>query len=360
MNQAELVGKVQTVLGLIDADSLGVTSPHEHLLHEMSAYFVEPTEATERRLAHEPVSLENLWWVRSHCVTNLDNITMGDEQLAIKEALFFKRAGGDTIVELTSIGMCRDPLGLARVARATGLNIIMGSGYYIAMSHPPELATKTEEEISEEIVRDIMVGVGSTGVRAGIIGEIGCSEPLTEIERRVLRAAATAQQRTGAAINVHPVASDDLTLQIISILSDAGADLSRTIISHVDIWNYNRTTCHKLADAGCYIEYDSLRSNAEIYPPHYLHPRLKETPSNLQVIDTIIDLIGEGYLSRLLVAQDTAYKHHLVAYGGCGYAHILRDIVPVMRYKGISNEQIHTLLVENPKRVLQFAPVKQT
>jgi phosphotriesterase-related protein len=76
----------------------------------------------------------------------------------------------------------------------------------------------------------------------------------------------------------------------------------------------------------------------------------------LHVVNDILELIGEGYLNRLLVAHDIAMKHHLVAYGGCGYAHILRDIVPVMQYKGISDDQIQTLLVENPKRVLSLAP----
>ncbi len=232
MRQEELTGRVQTVLGIIDADSLGVTLPHEHLLIDLSCYFVEPTEATEKRLAHQPITLENLVWVKTHPDNHADNLRLTDEQLAIKEALLYKWAGGDTIVELTPIGIARDPLGLARIARATGLNVVMGAGYYVGATHPLELAAKTEEEISEGIVRDIMVGVGDTGVRAGIIGEIGCSTPLTDSERKVLRASAAAQRRTGAALNIHPTMSEDGVLESIKILGDAGADLSRTVISH--------------------------------------------------------------------------------------------------------------------------------
>jgi len=232
MGKEELTGKVQTVLGIINADDLGVTLPHEHLLVNVSTNFVEPTEASEKRLAHEPVSLENLSWVKLHRLNHLDTRLLMDEKLAIKEALLYKGAGGDTIVDLTSISLARDPLGLARIARATGLNVIMGAGYYTEASHSPELATKTEEEITEEIVRDIMVGVGDTGVRAGIIGEIGCSTPLEDSERKVLRASAVAQRRTGAALNIHPSFSEDLVLEIIKILGDTGADLSRTAISH--------------------------------------------------------------------------------------------------------------------------------
>ncbi|MFC1984492.1 phosphotriesterase-related protein, partial [Chloroflexota bacterium] len=212
MRQEEITGKVQTVLGIIDADSLRVTLPHEHLLVDLTMYFVEPTEASEKVMVHEPISLENLSWIRIHSHNNWDNMRLTDEKITIKEALLYKGAGGDTIVELSNVGMARDPLGLARIARATGLNVVMGSGYYVGVSHPSELAAKTEEEITEEIVRDITVGVGETGVRAGIIGEIGCSVPLEEDERKVLRASAVAQQRTGAAINIHPSRGKDLVL----------------------------------------------------------------------------------------------------------------------------------------------------
>ena len=93
MIQEELTGKVQTVLGIIDADDLGVTLPHEHLLHDGSPSFVEPTEASERNLAHQPLTLENLYWVQLHRYNNLDNLRFTDEQLLIKETLLYKWAG---------------------------------------------------------------------------------------------------------------------------------------------------------------------------------------------------------------------------------------------------------------------------
>ena len=168
MRQVELAGKVQTVLGLIQADDLGVTLTHEHLLLDESIYFVEPTEASEKKLAYEPVRMDNLYWVKTHWANHKDNIILNDEQLAIEEALLYKRAGGDTIVELSNIGLGRDPLGLARISRATGLNIVMGAGCYVGLSHHQEMAAKTEEEITEEIVRDIMVGVVVPGYALGL------------------------------------------------------------------------------------------------------------------------------------------------------------------------------------------------
>jgi len=360
MKQGEVTGKAQTVLGIVDPDSLGITLPHEHLLIDMSTYFIEPTEASEKKLAHEPVSLENLGWVRTHFVSNLDNIILTDENLAIKEALLYKWVGGNTIVEMSNIGLGRDPLGLARISRATGLNVVMGAGYYIGASYPPELASMTEEEIAEGIVKDITVGVDNTGVRAGIIGEIGCSISLEERERKVLRASAVAQRRTGAPLNIHPSKGNDAILEIIKILGDAGGDLSRTVISHVDAHGFSQATWHRLADAGCYLEFDSFGFPAVPFPA-FLCPEgvLLGLPSEVWRINEIKHLIGEGYLSRMLISHDVCLKIRYVTYGGCGYAHILRNVVPWMRRGGLSDEQINTMLIENPKRVLSFAPVKE-
>ncbi len=362
MEQEELAGKVQTVLGIIDADDLGVTLPHEHLLHDGSSAFVEPTEASERGLAHQPLTLENLYWVQFHRCNNLDNLNLTDEQLVIKEALLYKWGGGNTIVELTPIGLARDPLGLARIARATGLNVVMGSGYYRGLSHPPELAATTEEEITEEIVRDIMVGVGDTGVRAGIIGEIGCSAPLQDSEREVLRASAAAQQRTGAALNIHPSFTDDLVLENIKIIGDAGADLSRTIIDHLHAFGL-AIVC-EIADAGCYIEFDNL-GYPKLLPSSYPVANYPTGPLYIPLTEPALiieikQLLDSGYLNQILISHDVCFKHCYTTYGGAGYAHILRDVVPCMLQRGgISEKQIHTIMVENPKRILSFAPIKE-
>jgi phosphotriesterase-related protein len=351
MGQELSAGKIQTVLGIIDADNLGTTLMHEHLLHDMTVYFIEPAASGERSLAYEPVSMDNLWWVRLHESNNLDNMRLTIEQLATKEAMVYKLATGDTIVELTTAGVFgRDPLGLVRIARATGLNIVMGTGYNSAALHPPQFATRTEEDVTEELVSDITIGVDNTGVRAGIIGEIGCST-LAESERMVLRCCAVAQQRTGVAISIHPSPTDDLVLEIAKILADAGADLSHTIIGHVDVTGFSRATCHKLADAGCYIGFDNFGLEGLLELPGL--GRAVEL-SDMQRINNIMQLIDDGYLNQIIVSQDISTKHRLTSYGGLGYAHILRDIAPVMRIKGLTEEQIHKLLVENPKRVLSF------
>jgi len=297
--------------------------------------------------------MENLWWIAYHPASNRDNLVLLDEKIAIKEASCFKHAGGDTIVELSTRHIGRDPLALARVSRATGLNIIMGSGYYTDATHPADMNRKTEEDICEEIVREVMVGVENTGIRTGIIGEIGCSWPLTVSERRVLRAAAKAQQRTGAPLSIHPGRNPNPDasgcLEIIAILSKGGADISRTAICHIERTLVKHEERCKLAEMGCYLEYDVFG-----WEGYHQMPTV-DLPNDNYRVNQIRQLIDQGYLNQILISQDICWKHRLRSYGGHGYDHILRNVVPLMRVKGITEEQIHTLLVENPKRFLQFA-----
>jgi phosphotriesterase-related protein len=258
-------------------------------------------------------------------------------------------AGGNTLVEVSTGAVGRNPQGLVRIARATGLNVVMGTGYHTARSHPAPLASRSEKEITDEMVKDITVGVDNTGVRAGIIGEIGCAAPLAESERKVLRCCAAAQQQTGVAIYIHPSPKDEVALEIPRILSDAGADLSRVVIGHVDISGFSEDTSRRLADSGCFIAYDTFGFEGFIEPPH--EARVVEL-SDAKRINEIIRLIADGYLNKILISQDVATKERLTSYAGTGYAHILRDLLPIMRVKGLTDEQIHTLLVENPKRML--------
>jgi phosphotriesterase-related protein len=335
----ELVGKAQTVLGAINTTSLGITSCHEHILWDLSAIFREPDSAREKGLAHQPVGLDNHYWVRANPHANVDNLVQTDEQLAINELLHFKYAGGNTIVELTQNGMSRDPLGLARIARATGLHIVMGSGYYIDRSHPRDMDSRTEEDITQEIVNDITVGVGETGIRSGVIGEIGCSVPLTNNERKVLRACAVAQRRTGAPMNIHPSMSDELVLENIKILKDAGADLTRVAISHVDGFEYTLDTRRKILEAGCYVSYDGF---GQLVYHFRVMGRVLNGHSDIQRIDDITRMIEEGYINQILIAQDYCFKSCLAAYGGYGYAHILNNLVPFMSQRDDRREDKHS------------------
>lgn len=352
MTNSKLTGNAQTVLGIVSPECLGVTLPHEHLFDDLSVYCLlglkmEPREATANRVFHLPLTLENLWRIPFNA-PNLDNMKLQDEEIAIREASFFQRAGGDSIVELTTSSEGRDPLALMHVSRATGLNIIMGSGYYCAATHPDDMDSKTEEDICAELVSEVTDGVADTGVRVGVIGEIGCSWPLTRNEEKVLRAAAIAQRQTGAPLSIHPGRDVKAPLEIIAILSKAGADISHTVMSHVDRTLRRMEDLWKLAETGCYLEYDLCGTEG-----YYSYSSI-DLPNDHQRVNEIMELINQGYLSQILVSQDICTKRRLRSYGGHGYDHILRNMVPVMRNKGMSGEQIRTLIVENPQRLLAF------
>lgn len=352
MASSKLSGKVQTVLGPIDPDRLGATLMHEHLLIDFRCVFTKPPGGiSQQKMVEAPITMENLGWIRYHWTSNIANLKMFDEEAAIAEAGLFKRAGGGTIVDVTNIGIGRDPRALVRIANATGLNIVMGSGYYIDAVHPDGMDEKTEEEIADEIVRDIVEGVDGTGVRAGIIGEIGCSWPWTDNERKSVRAGVLAQKRTGAPLTIHPGRHETAPLEIVAVLQEAGADMKRTIMCHIERTMFDWRSVQKVAQSGCYLEYDLFGHESSYYP---LAPSTY-MPSDAQRLEQIARLISEGHLEQVLMSQDICANHRLVRYGGHGYGHILENIVPRMKGYGITEEQVHTIVFENPGRVLTFA-----
>jgi phosphotriesterase-related protein len=350
---SKIAGKAQTVLGLIDGKDLGVTLPHEHLFIDGKSLFTEPKVASERALAYEPVDWHNLSWLRYHPYENLDNMSLLDEQEAIDEAMLFKKAGGQTIVDATITGIGRDPKALARVSRLTDLNVIMGSGYYTANSLGAEVAAKTEEDIAEEIVRDITIGVCNTGIRSGLIGEIGCSWPLHDYERKTLKAAAKAQQKTGACISVHPGRNRKAPFDVVDILEQAGADLSRLIICHIDARVRDHEGRTELLKKGCVLEYDLWGWEGH-FPSYWTADDYMDLPNDTQRIYEIRRHIEEGYVNQVVMSHDICAKTRRVRYGGWGYTHILNYVVPMMRQRGITQEQVDNIIIANPRRLLTF------
>ena len=350
MEISDLVGKVQTVLGPIDPDDLGFTLMHEHIFIDISVRFVPPgDDAVIRAKAMAPVKLENHAWLRYHYSENKDNLILDDEEAAIQELLSYKYAGGKSIADRSNWGLGRAPASLARVSRATGLNIIMGTGYYTLLSLlDSNLANETEEEIAEKIVREIKEGVD--GAYAGWIGEIGTEWPLVEEERKSLRAACLAQRRTGAPLDIHPGRFETSPIELLKIVKDAGGDRSRTVMLHMSRTPFKLSSRLDMLATGCYISYDMFGFEMYYTRKYGVFDLLNDN----QCINEIMELIAEGYLERILISHDTAFKHCLSCYGGRGYAHINENVIPLMRAKGMTDDQIHTITVENPKRLLTF------
>ena len=344
-------GQAQTVLGPIAGEAMGITLPHEHLLIDFEVMFREPATGAERGLSRQPVSLANLGWVRHHFSSNLDNLQLLDETVARDEALLFKHAGGQTFVDPTNRGLARDPLALARVARATGLNIIMGSGYYVAAAHPPGMDARTVDDIARELVTDLTVGVDGTGVRAGFIGEIGTTWPWTDNEKKVVRAAVAAQRETGAVLMIHPGRHERLPLAIVDFVRKEGADLERTIMCHIERTIADRGVLLELAATGVRLEYDLFGLETSYYP---YNPAF-DMPNDGERMRQILFLIERGHLAQLLMSHDIAYKHCLTKWGGFGYHHLLVNVIPRLRDRGADDRTIQTLLVDNPRRAFTYA-----
>lgn len=355
MAKSDVKGKAQTVLGLVDGSQLGITLPHEHFFIDSTCYFVEPIDPEEKKLAHQKITLENLWYARSHNQTSEDNLLLEDEDTAIREAMYFKEAGGSTIVDLTCNNNGRNPTRIVGVSKATGLNVVMGTSYYIARSFTPEMPTPSVEDMTKEFIRDITVGVGDTRIKAGIIGEIGISIPMREGERSALRAAGIAQQETGAAINIHPGGCNYSPFECIKVLEEVESDLSRVVFSHMGrtFPISARGDRNRLAGKGCYLEYDAFGFDVT-WPTQLPEMCPYDRPNDPIQITLIQELIEDGFLEQVLISQDVCWKVLLRVYGGQGYSHILKNIVPQMRAKGMTEEQIHTIMVENPKRLLCF------
>jgi phosphotriesterase-related protein len=342
------VGRVQTVLGPVSAETLGRTLMHEHLLVNVAppgspAPGLNPED---RARWDQPLTLENLHHVRRHPELYRSNLVLDDEQEAIDELAPFSELGGGCIVDVTSPGIGRDPAALQSISRAAGVHVVMGCGYYVAAFHPPDMGSRSEEEIVEEIVKDLTVG--RDGVMAAIIGEIGLSWPIHPNEAKVLGAAVKAQMVTGSPITIHPGRHPSGPADAAGRVLRAGGDPSRTIICHVDGRLSDLSEFEAVAATGCYLEVDLFGIETSYFPgnPDF------DMPNDAIRVRRIRHLIEQGFGSRILVSSDMAMRFHRQRYGGWGYGHILANVVPQMLEHGITSAQVDDILIANPARVL--------
>ena len=343
-----------SVLGPIEPEKLGVTLMHEHLLISTRTQVPgvregqhrEITTATDLNLFLQPVSLENLSAIRNGIAPNRDNMSLTDIQTAIEEIAQFKNLGGRTVVDVTSVGLARNPHSLVCIAQATGLNVVMGCGWYHKMFYGAEMDRLTVEELTAQIVRDIVIGADGTSVRSGIIGEVGINgNPLTPNEMKNVRAAARASRLTGEAITFHNGGFGAERLTVLHAAIQEGADPNRIVMGHSDDIAEDLPLLKKLIERGVYIEFDLFgRTGARL-------GRVNDE----KVVRVVAELIRLGYVNHILLSQDLCHKIELKKYGGNGYTFIQDAVLPALRELGVTDQQITTILKENPMRVLAFA-----
>lgn len=306
---------VQTVLGPIEPSELGFTLPHEH---------------TQIALWH----IANRWdyWQLTR-----------DEPVILAELERFRTAGGATLVDLTLPGVGRDPGWLAGLARASGLNIVMGAGWYRTAYYPAEalIDRRTVDDLADELVREATDGVGDAGIRPGIIGEIGTDKPwLSALEERVHRAAARAAVRTGLAVTTHAVLSS-VGLAQLDVFEDEGLDPGRVIIGHSDSYPVLEHYL-EVVRRGANLEFDFLGMSFSAVERH----------GEGRLVELLSELLARGHADRILLSQDVCHDSQLTRYEGHGYTYLSETFLPRLRAAGISQGELDRMTVANPRRLL--------
>ena len=246
-------------------------------------------------------------------------------------------------MDLTLVGVGRDPGWLRTLSERSGLNLVMGCGWYRTAYYPPEalIDRRTADDLAAELIREIADGVGDTGIRPGIIGEIGTDKPwLTGQEERVHRAAARAAKATGLAITTHAVLSDVGRAQL-RVFEEEGVDPARVVIGHADSYPHLDHYL-SLVETGANVEFDFLGMSFSAVE------RLGEG----RVIDLLLELLSRGHAERLLLSQDVCHDSQLRRYEGHGYTYLAETFLPRLRARGVSDAEIRTLTVDNPRRLL--------
>lgn len=340
--------KAVTVAGLVPQNSLGICLPHEHLLSNWLTLYSPPSDSLSLENSRKKVNLDLLSWLRFNEYSNEDNLHLDEVDMIVEEVQNFRNAGGQTLVDVTPIGMGRDVRGLRDLSSRTGANIIAGTGYYIASSHPSSISKRSIEEIKELMVTEIQMGIEGSEIRAGIIGEIGMSTPWNPEELKILQAGARAQKETGAPMSIHPGRSRKDPPAILNVLEKEGASLDRVVICHAERTIFELEEFESILNRKCFVEIDLF---GYIWFPFDTEFPF---PSDDGRIYLIRKLIEKGYDDQILISHDLSEKIHISRFGGFGLDHILRNVVPQMKRKGIGNEQIKNIIIRNPGKLLAF------
>ncbi|UKA59457.1 phosphotriesterase family protein [Arthrobacter sp. FW306-2-2C-D06B] len=332
-------GQVTTVLGTVSTDDLGRVMPHEHLL-----------------------SLTPGPW-----------LTGGLRDDAVDRAVealgSLREFGFGTVVDLSPYGVVgRDDNGdnaalLAEISRKTGLHIVSGTAFYLE-SYSPEWAQDADAGVlAERLIRDVVHGIGDSGIRAGIFGEQATSlGEITEYEEKCLRAVARAQRETGLAIMTHTT-HGTMAFEQLEILRSEGVDLDRVVIGHMDT-QLSPEFVRRVLDAGPRIAIDTIGKESWDF---FLGPAPDPRPdgefdkhafhrSDAGRADLVAWLVSLGYTDRILLAQDLTGAEVWMnpkTHGIHGYSYLGAVFVPELRARGVSDADCERLLSANPARVLE-------
>ncbi|MFF3568580.1 phosphotriesterase family protein [Nocardia jiangxiensis] len=316
---------VQTVRGPVPAEQLGNTLMHEHVFvlgEEMRQNFPDFPDRWD------------------------DDVRVAD---AVEKLRQCASRGIATIVDPTVIGLGRYIPRIQRINEQVDINIIVATGIYTYNEVPfqfhytgPGLLFDTPEPMVELFVKDIREGIADTGVKAAFL-KCAIEEPgLTPGVERVMRAVGQAHVETGAPITVHTNPHTGSGLVAQQVLAEEGVDLTKVVIGHSGDSTDLDYLC-EIADAGSYLGMD--RFGLDVLLP-FEHR-----------VGTVVELVRRGYADRMVLAHDAAcFIDWLPAAGKAAalpnwiYTHISDDVLPALRERGVTDEQITTMLADNPRR----------
>lgn len=315
------MAQVNTVLGPIHPAEVGVCSLHEHLLWSDPGWEFSP-EATQH--FDPPQVFAKVY----------------------HDLMEFKRAGGRTIVDCSGVGLGRDPELYAAWSRYSGVNVVCCTGFWAQDKILPYFAERDLDYMVSFMVHELTVGMGTSSIRAGAIKVGNSREAMYPLEEQTYRAAARAQKQTGALIITHGV---NFAERQVEVLLEEGADPSRVIISHLDAaYSLDFERDLRIARQGFYLGYDHIGTDPDWSPQAYA---MKDE----RRVELVVRMIEAGYVKQIVLANDTNAWSIGLAHRGTPlhtFSHLLTRFVPMLQAAGVTDQQLHTMLVETPRKLL--------
>jgi len=354
---------IRTVCGKIKPVEMEITLLYEHIFAYLwtSYQSKEKNQIENKKDFDEKISLDNFGKIRRDSSSLKDNVILTDIDLITREVGYFKNDGGSCIVDATPIGLFRSPSALKQISEATGVHIIASTGFYIAEALDAQTRSRSAKSLADQMVEEITDGIDNTGIKAGIIGEIGAPGEFDSYEEKILQAAAYAQKRTGAAISLHTCCPNQMhaskrkaswkqrVMEVLDYLEQNGADITRVMVGHADTTvEFDINDHRQILKRGAYIVYDNFQQEH----PYDMYNTY--APTDWQRVMNIVALSEEGFTKQLIISTDLWQKAMLKEYGGWGLSHIINNVCPMLEKNGLNKDDIECLLVRNPRKILAF------
>ncbi len=330
--------KARTVRGDIAAEQLGKTMVHEHLRLPPQQFWPW-TKGADGKPVQEGLPF------------------------LVNSVKYFAQHGGGTLVDVTASNNKPDPLMLRELSEKTGVHVIVSTGFYKEPMYPAWVQKWEIEDFERFFVKEITEGIGETGVKAGIISEIGTfRNRVNPREEKVLRAAARAHKHTGAPISTHCTLGT-MPLAQLDILEEEGVDMAHLALGHQDLRS-DVDVHEQVIKRGAFVQYDTIgkerydyviQENRGLGEVEYLSERHYRKDDDR--FACLVELVKRGYAKQIMLSQDMSAVESCFnpeTHGTWGYAYLLGGFVPRLRAAGVSDEALELMLVENPKRFFAF------